>query len=82
MALQRADTVARDTETKDLNPGPIDTKGGWFQWCERAESAMIAMLGMSRQGPLYRVIRPDREPGWTAPNPTIKLCYDLSLQGI
>jgi len=82
MALQRADTVARDTETKDLNPGPIDTKGGWFQWCERAESAMIAMLGMSRQGPLYRVIRPDREPGWTAPNPTIQLCYDLSLQGI
>ena len=79
---ERAETVARDTETKDLNPGKIDTGGGWFQWCERAESALIAIEGKSQEGPLYRVIRPDQDAGWVAPNPTIQLSYDLSLAGI
>ena len=79
---ERADTVARDTETKDLNPGKIDTGSGWFQWCERAESAMIAIEGKSQEGPLYRVIRPNQPAGWVAPNPTMQLCYQLSLTGI
>ena len=28
------------------------------------------------------MIQPDQDAGWVAPNPTIQLCYDLSLAGI
>ena len=79
--LERADTVARETDTKDLNPGKIETGGGWFGWSERAESAMLAIEGKSQEGPLYRVIRPVQDAGWVAPNPTMQLCYDLALTG-
>ena len=79
--LERAETVARETETKDLNPGKIDTGPGWFSWSEHAESAMLGIEGKSQEGPLYRVIRPARDAGWVAPNPTMQLCYDLALTG-
>ena len=79
--LERAETVARETETRDLNPGKIDTGPGWFNWCERAESAMLGIEGKSQEGPLYRVIRPAQDAGWVAPNPTVQLCYDLALTG-
>ena len=82
MAQNRAESLARETEQKDLNPGQIETGSGYFSWSERAESALIAMIGKSGEGPLYRVVRPDQPPGWTAPNPTIQLCYDLPLAGI
>ena len=82
MAKERATSVARETEQKDLNPGQIETGSGWFAWCERAESALIAMEGRSRDGPLFRVIRPTQPAGWLAPNDTIRLCYDLPLTGI
>ena len=49
----RTETVAKDTEQKDLHPGNIETGSGWFGWSERAESALIAMIGCSGQGPLY-----------------------------
>ena len=54
MAKECADTVALETETKDLNPGQVKSGGGWFGWCKHAESAMIAMEGKSP----YRVVRP------------------------
>ena len=82
MEMDRAETAAAEVEQKELNPGPIDTGIGYFDWADRVESAMIAMKGRSGQGPLFRVIRPDQPPGWVAPNPTIQLCYDLPLEGI
>lgn len=82
MAMDHAETVAAEIEQKDLNPGPIDTGTGYFEWSNRAKSAMIAMKGKSGEGPLFRVIRPVQPPGYVPPNPTIKLCYDLPLSGI
>ena len=82
MEKGRTESVAKETEQKDLHPGKIETGSGWFGWSERAESALIAMIGCSGQGPLYRVIREDRPPGWVPPNDTMRLCYELPLNGI
>ena len=82
MEKYRAQTVEEETEQKELNPGQIETGSGWFGWSERAESALLGMKGCSGQGPLYRVIREDRPVGWIPPNDTMRLCYDLPLQGI
>lgn len=82
MAKDHAETVAQEVEQKELNPGPIETGAGYFDWSERAVSAFLAMRGKSGDGPLYRVIRDDQPPDYVAPNPTLQLCYDLPLTGI